>query len=72
MFQYLTGTGELSSDVFCLPNGATYDQLRLVVAAYMKDFPQHLHQQFSFIVTAALVRAFPCANSTTAEKTKKP
>ncbi len=48
------------SPVFCLPKGATYMQLKMVVLNYIKDNPQELHYKAGVLINLAVRGAFPC------------
>lgn len=51
---YLAGRGSA-----CF-NGATDQQMILVVQTYMRDHPEGLNQRSDMVVARALVEAFPC------------
>lgn len=45
---------------FCPPNGATYDQMRLVWVKWLDEHPERHHEAAMTTLTVALNRAFPC------------
>jgi hypothetical protein len=45
---------------FCVPEGATGEQLLDVVCTYVQDNPQHRHYAGSVLVWAGISAAFPC------------
>jgi hypothetical protein len=55
-------SGGMSKDakIWCIPDGATIGQARLVVEKYMREHPEGLHQPASLVTGLALMFAFPC------------
>jgi hypothetical protein len=50
--------------MFCPPNdGILLEQGRLIVEKFLRDHPERLHEQASFLAANALLDAFPCQNS---------
>jgi hypothetical protein len=58
----VAGYGGKTKDdkIWCLPEGATVGQARLVIEKYMRENPEALHQPASLITALALMLAFPC------------
>ncbi len=49
---------------FCFPLGSvSVTQARLIVQRYLKDHPWNLHKDAGFLISMALVDAFPCPSS---------
>ena len=44
----------------CIPKGATNDQIKRVVVAYMNSKPDRLHYPFKVLAIEALSAAWPC------------
>lgn len=49
-----------SKRMYCIPTNADNDQLVRVVSKYLNDNPAKLNEPASFLVTGAMVDAFPC------------
>lgn len=45
---------------FCPPDGATYDQMRLVWVKWLDEHPERHQEAAMATLTVALSRAFPC------------
>jgi hypothetical protein len=46
--------------LFCIPEKATVSQLIQVVSKYLKENPEKLHLDASYLIIHALREAFPC------------
>jgi phosphosulfolactate phosphohydrolase-like enzyme len=49
-----------SKTTYCIPTNADNDQLIRVVSKYLNDNPAKLNEPASFLVTGAMIDAFPC------------
>jgi Rap1a immunity proteins len=49
-----------NSPIYCLPVGATVDQMRRVILKFADDNPGMLHLPFVLISIRALKQSFPC------------
>ena len=65
---YIRGVAEFHSvakvrgmePFFCIPNGATYGQMKDIVENYMAKHPENTHVAFAALAAIALSEAFPC------------
>ena len=59
---YILGVIETTtySDLQCVPDGVTKAQTVLVVRKYLKDHPEDLHLDASYLVIKAIQAAWPC------------
>jgi len=48
----------------CIPDGATFEQLALVVSKYLHDHPERLNEPSSGLVIQAAEQAWPCPKPT--------
>jgi hypothetical protein len=49
---------------YCLPNESTKGQMLLIIKKWMDEHPEELHEQASFIIHEAFLKAFPCKAGT--------
>ena len=56
---------------FCIPENASYNQLRLMAMKYAADRPQQLHWLFTYAIAQAIREGFPCLKDTGVEQTGK-
>jgi hypothetical protein len=45
---------------FCLPEGATNDQIVKIFVKYLDDHPEELHEPASLLLVTSLRNVFPC------------
>ena len=45
---------------FCMPEGVTIKQAILIVLKYLKEHPEELHEEETFLVTLAFKNVYPC------------
>ena len=44
----------------CLPSGVSFEQIVLVVANYLRNHPEQLHENFDRLAVLALKETWPC------------
>lgn len=59
MHQVLVDWDDLPA-MFCMPHGATNDQVIRVVLKYLETHPEYLHHNPSGLAINAIIKAFPC------------
>ena len=59
---YVTGVTDALENLsaFCIPQGATREQVTDAATLYLRDHPETRHLPASELVTAALKEKFPC------------
>ena len=56
----LAKDGKLGSTGICMQTGVTQGQLGKVLAKYLKEHPEDLHQSAALLGMDSLMEAFPC------------
>jgi hypothetical protein len=63
-FSYVAGVVDglkmTPAPVYCAPEGVTYAQDVRIAVKYMQDNPKYLAAETRYLITSALVDAFPC------------
>jgi hypothetical protein len=53
-------TSEDAAKYFCIPEGVQGSQLRAIVTTHLQTKPATRHQPAAFLITEALMAAYPC------------
>ncbi len=59
-YKVLKAAEAIKADIYCLPDGVSYEQLTRVVTKYLREHPAELHYSSGASVILALKGAFPC------------
>lgn len=57
---YVRGVLDSTSGLTCIPSGVTLGQSMAVVKKYLRDHPENWNWKASWIVSVAIMEAFPC------------
>lgn len=61
---YVTAVADFADGAtFCIPENVNVRQMNDVARSFIEASPQYRHRSAAVLVTAALMQAFPCANS---------
>jgi hypothetical protein len=60
LMKALKGASVFNKYYFCVPNGVTGEQLRVVTIRYLKNNPEKLQADGSSLIFTALGEVFPC------------
>ena len=62
-YGYVIGMSDgIDGKVACIPDGVTARQVMSIVKKYLKENPGSLHIGAKFLVSLALMKAFPCSD----------